>query len=143
MSANAIPIPENPHCWYCDQQNCDHKHGSGASCGDCCGNHGELCNLDQRLYKWVKECMKAKNERIDTLTAENAQLHHELIEATDSCTTLRLERDTLQRRVTELEKAALAVLEDDNSESCDGDCCEPTCPYAELRSLVTTCAKEG
>ncbi len=65
------PILEDIRCWYCDQLNVvDHKHGSGASCGDCCGMHGSLAHAEPAAYKWIKECIRAKNERIAAIEAE-------------------------------------------------------------------------
>ena len=64
------PIPER--CYYCESETVDHKHGGGASCGDCCGMHGMLTAPEYKHgeYQWVDNCIKAKNERIATLTAE-------------------------------------------------------------------------
>jgi NAD(P)H-nitrite reductase large subunit len=70
------------HCWYCDQLNVvDHKHGTGASCGECCGIHGHILpdspfdDEDRReVYEWIKGCLSTKNERIDGLIGEVAAL---------------------------------------------------------------------
>ena len=65
-------------CWYCDQSGTDHKHGVGRSCGDCCGMHGHLAHLDEECYKWVQDCIRAKNERISKAEQENVALRAEL-----------------------------------------------------------------
>lgn len=60
------------HCFYCDGP-CDHRHGAGSACGDCCADHGHLAHADKRIYNWVKTCLEAKNERIAKLEAELAE----------------------------------------------------------------------
>ncbi len=64
------PVPEEPRCFYCDEQNCDHAHGGGHSCGECCAMHGLICVDCNRAYKWVEECLIAKNARIARLEAQ-------------------------------------------------------------------------
>jgi hypothetical protein len=60
-------------CWYCDQLGVvDHKHGEGASCGDCCATHGALTE-DMEVYNWVKDCIAAKNAHIAELEAHLAE----------------------------------------------------------------------
>jgi gluconate kinase len=77
-------ISEEPRCWYCDQEECDHVHGDGHSCGNCCSMHGGLTFTDDPAYKWVEQCIRSKNERI-------AQAEQAL--------------SALEARITELEKA--------------------------------------
>lgn len=70
LDAKKPPIPGD-HCWYCDQPGTDHKHGTGRSCGPCCGMHGSLCHSEPDAYKWIEDCLRAKNKRIAELTEVN------------------------------------------------------------------------
>jgi hypothetical protein len=56
-------------CKYCGK-GADHRCGVFHACGDCCGNHGELAGIDQRIYEWVGDIAKAHGESI----AENESL---------------------------------------------------------------------
>lgn len=77
-------------CWYCDGENVDHKHGAGHSCGDCCGMHGSITE-EEDAYKWVSDCLTAKNQRITALEQQLATVKAgELQQAR-----LRLPRDPL------------------------------------------------
>jgi uncharacterized protein YdcH (DUF465 family) len=40
--------------------------------------HGEVRSKNPEVYKWVKECLVGKNERIAALEAENTQLKADL-----------------------------------------------------------------
>ena len=71
-------------CWYCDQTGVtDHKHGSCRSCGDCCATHGSLCHTDSAAYRWVEECIKAKNERLAAQAKRITELESEIVQLRD------------------------------------------------------------
>src|ERR1035437_9042794 len=75
----SLELDNQPRCFYCDEQNCDHRHANdSSSCGDCCAIHGLLCIKCEEGYKWVERCFKAKNERIASIGAEVARLREAL-----------------------------------------------------------------
>lgn len=81
MSEAKIP-DDLKHCWYCDQDNCDHKHGDGSSCGDCCAMHGGT-SQNRELHQWIYDCLQAKNKRIADLEAQLAALQWRPISKSD------------------------------------------------------------
>lgn len=95
-------IPER--CYYCDEQNCDHRHGSGSSCGDCCAMHGMLTAPEYKHgeYEWIGKCVKAKNERIAALTAERDEATVERDQWIECMRKVEDERDMLRAQVQRL-----------------------------------------
>lgn len=62
-------VEEYPVCQFCLEP-ADHKCGVSAvggkimhSCGDCCGNMGELVSENNRLYDWVWAIIRKHNEK--------------------------------------------------------------------------------
>ena len=93
-------------CKYCGGPP-DHKCGRYHACGDCCGNHGQLNELDEDLYKWVREIANAHGASLERERVLQTQISALETNAQARCEALGFH----MKRAEAVESQLSAVLE--------------------------------
>ena len=115
-------------CFYCDGEHVDHRHGAGHACGDCCAMHGAFSD-DDVAYKWIQDCLTAKNKRI-ALAEQHAEAAEEQVKR-------------LMAPVSEEEQTAFHEYLNSNLRANDYECVEDTCARVEREALNALLAERG